>query len=162
MSSTASAGRGACARLRIFASIRRTTAFGNPAHTLRADVVLGKFVTVALTWKAPHVQGGGGVQTYQAYRVTGPTINATNFARRVLVGQTSTEGIVDTKPKAGETYTYFVIVRFNDGNLSGMSNPATAVLPRSGGWLSGSGAPADLGAQRVLVRLTADGEIGAV
>jgi len=76
------------------------------------------------------VQSAGGVQAYQVYRVTGPAVNDSNFAKRVLVAQVATESTIDTKPKAGETYTYFVIVRFADGNLSGMSNPATAQVPR--------------------------------
>jgi hypothetical protein len=83
-----------------------------------------------VVWQEPTLKPSANPITFQVYRVVGGTLTDVNFAKRVFVGQTTSLSIVDSKVKAGETYTYFVIAKHDDQSASGQSNLAVITIPK--------------------------------
>src|SRR5262249_49027842 len=96
---------------------------------LKSGTASNKTPTVTLRWTTP----AGDVRSYQIYRVSGSIVDATQFSKRKVVGQTApplANTITDDKVSPGATYTYFVTARFLDGGGSGMSNFRTITVPK--------------------------------
>jgi hypothetical protein len=103
------------------ADFETVTAYGHPAHSLKATW-MGK--NVKAEWKEPTAKQVGGISVYLLYRVDGLEVTPDNFKKGQLIAQTSDTFATDTKVTVGKPYTYFVIVKFVDGTQSGMSNQA--------------------------------------
>jgi hypothetical protein len=101
------------------ADFETVTAYGHPAHSLKATRV-GR--NVVADWKEPTAKQTGGISAYLLYRVDGLSVTVDNFKKRALVARTPFLTATDTRVTAGKPYTYFVIVEFGDGTTSGMSN----------------------------------------
>jgi hypothetical protein len=104
------------------ADFETVTAYGHPAHSLKATWV-GR--NVVAEWKEPTAKQTGGISAYLLYRVDGLSVTVDNFKKRALVARTPFLTATDTRVTAGKPYTYFVIVEFGDGTTSGMSNWAS-------------------------------------
>jgi hypothetical protein len=101
------------------ADFETVTAYGHPAHSLKATWV-GR--NVVAEWKEPTAKQTGGISAYLLYRVDGLSVTVDNFKKKALVARTPFLTATDTRVTAGKPYAYFVIVEFGDGTTSGMSN----------------------------------------